>query len=146
MRTLQTRVPAVVAAVLVVGTLMVRRMRHVVVAGGSMRPTLEPGDRLLVLQIGGAPRPGALALTTDPRAPERELIKRVHSVRGGRVDVRGDAAAASTDSMQFGTLPVGRVERVLAFRYHPPGRTGRLSSRRARARAGRRRCRPTDPR
>ncbi|MDQ5840998.1 MAG: S26 family signal peptidase, partial [Chloroflexota bacterium] len=69
-----------VAAGITVG----RRWLDVVeVRGGSMAPSLLPGDRLLVESHsyqGRPPRRGEVVLAADPREPDRELIKRVVSV------------------------------------------------------------------
>jgi nickel-type superoxide dismutase maturation protease len=104
-----------------------RRIRHVVIAGTSMSPTLQPGDRLVILRTGGRPRAGRLVLSPDPRTPERMLIKRVHAVADGQVDLRGDHAVGSTDSRTFGTVPVPAVEACVAVRYHPAERAGLVS-------------------
>jgi hypothetical protein len=98
-----------------------------------MRPTFEPGDRLVILRTPWGPRAGGLALSPDPRAPERMLIKRVHAIADERVELRGDAASDSTDSRTFGPVPLRAVEACVAFRYHPLERAGRVSSPRARA-------------
>jgi len=110
-----------------------RRWLDVVeVRGGSMAPSLLPGDRLLVeshtYQSRG-PRPGEVVLAPDPREPERELIKRVASVdaAAAAVDLRGDAPAASTDSREFGAVPVSDIRWRAVFRYWPPQRAGRLA-------------------
>ena len=92
-----------------------------------MAPTLRPGDRLVMVRVPGGARPGQLVLAADPRAPGRTLVKRVHAVAGGRIDLRGDAASASTDSRTFGTVPADAVHPCLALRYHPPARRGRVS-------------------
>ena len=110
-----------------------RRWLDVVeVRGGSMAPALLPGDRLLVeshtLQ-GRQPRPGEVVLAADPREPERELIKRVASVDpiGAVADLRGDAPAASTDSREFGAVPLSEIRWRAVYRYWPPQRAGRLA-------------------
>lgn len=103
------------------------RRRHVVVADGSMRPTLEPGDRLRVdPRAYGTelPEVGAVVILEDPEDPARWLVKRVHAVDpiGRTVDVRGDAADVARDSRSFGPVPLpllrGRVTRI----YFPPER------------------------
>jgi len=105
--------------------------RHEVV-GDSMLPTLEPGDRVLVVRV---PRrwpltPGSLVAVPDPRAGRgRLLVKRATSVAGGSLDVHGDNPSASTDSRQFGSVPRRSVVGVVLYRYAPPGRTGRLHRR-----------------
>jgi nickel-type superoxide dismutase maturation protease len=121
-----------------------RRVHHLVVAGHSMEPTFEPGDRVVAVRVRNRPRPGDLAITGDPRKPDRLLIKRVYALRDGMVDLRGDHAAASTDSRTFGMVPPAAVDACVVFRYHPPERAGRVSASRARAR--RPRCRLADPR
>jgi nickel-type superoxide dismutase maturation protease len=112
---------------LVAGAALRGRVRHVVVAGNSMHPTLQPGDRLITVRTTARPRVGHLALAPDPRAPDRLLIKRVHAIAGGLVDLRGDATFASTDSRTFGAVPVRTVEGCVAVRYYPPDRAGRVS-------------------
>ena len=109
-----------------------RRWLDVVeVRGGSMAPALLPGDRLLVESHsyqGRAPRSGEVVLAADPRMPERELIKRVAAVdeESAMADLRGDAPAASTDSRDFGAVPLSSIRWRAAYRYWPPARVGRL--------------------
>lgn len=109
-----------------------RRWLDVVeVHGASMAPSLLPGDRLLVESRsfeGRAPRPGEVVLAADPRAPGRELIKRVATVDDGAglADLRGDASTASTDSRAFGAVPLTAIRWRAVFRYWPPQRAGRL--------------------
>lgn len=109
------------AAVAAGGAAAVRRVE---VAGDSMRPALEPGDRLLAVRWPRA-RPGDLVVVRDPRVPARLLVKRVAAAGPGGVEVRGDNAGASTDSRAFG--PVPRIWGRPVYRYAPPGRAGRLS-------------------
>jgi len=96
-----------------------------------MRPTLEPGDRLLVdprAYRTRPPAPGEIVVLVDPERPSRWLVKRVHGVdpTAGTVDVRGDAVDRARDSRRFGPVPtsalVGRVYRV----YYPPARRREL--------------------
>lgn len=90
-----------------------------------MRPTLEPGDRLLVRRtrrvVGGQ-----LVVVGDPRAPARAIVKRAVGVWAGGVDVRGDDQDASTDSRTFGTVPWALVRGRPWYRYAPAERAGRL--------------------
>jgi nickel-type superoxide dismutase maturation protease len=117
----------VLALTIVTVAALRRRVRHMVVAGNSMRPTLRPGDRLIMVRTTARARVGHLAVAPDPRAPQRLLIKRVHAITGGLVELRGDATFASTDSRTFGAVPMRTVERCVAFRYYPPQRAGRVS-------------------
>jgi nickel-type superoxide dismutase maturation protease len=103
-----------------------RRATTVEVAGDSMRPTLDPGDRLVVIRIGRRPvRPGDLVTVPDPRRPERVMVKRVAAVTGGSVVVEGDNPAASTDSRTFGPVPTSTLGGRVVYRYWPEGRRGR---------------------
>jgi nickel-type superoxide dismutase maturation protease len=112
---------------------MLRWLDAVQVRGASMLPALRPGDRLLVESRSFArrtPRPGEVVLAPDPRDGGRELIKRVAAVNvsEGTVEVRGDAAEASTDSRTFGSVPIAAVRWRVALRYWPPARVGRIGS------------------
>lgn len=99
------------------------RIRRVAVVGDSMRPTLEPGDRVLAVR-GPRPRRGDLVVVRDPRFPERLVVKRVSAVGPAGVEVLGDNAPASTDSRSFG--PVRNVWGTAVYRYAPAARAGRL--------------------
>lgn len=101
-----------------------RSTKRVVVTGGSMLPTFEPGDRLVVvpalrLEVGD------VVAARDPRQPERLLVKRVSRLGAGLVWLRGDNPTASTDSRDFGPLPRSAVAGRVVYRYAPPGRAGR---------------------
>ena len=62
----------------------------------------------------------------DPRYPERILVKRIAAVdrTTTTVDVRGDDPGASTDSRDFGPVPLASVIGRAVYRYAPVGRTG----------------------
>lgn len=101
-------------------------LRRVAVNGDSMRPALEPGDRLLVagfLRLN----PGDVVAVVDPREPNRVLVKRVTDVDAdGRVTVVGDNRGASTDSRTFGAVDADLVVGRAFYRYWPQARRGRL--------------------
>ena len=106
-----------------------RDLDAVVVTGKSMVPTLEPGDRLFVEARSyrrRSPLPGEIVLAADPRAPHRELVKRVAALEGGAVTILGDNPA-STDSRTFGLVPASSVRWRVLFRYWPPRRIGPVS-------------------
>lgn len=88
-----------------------------------MAPTLLSGERLLVVPLAHL-RPGQMVAVRDPRSPDRLLVKRVASTGPEGVDVRGDHAAASTDSRHFGPVPLAMVVGTVVYRYHPSGRSG----------------------
>lgn len=124
--------PLFLALGMAAGITIGRRWLDVVeVRGGSMAPSLLPGDRLLVESrsyLGRPPRPGEVVLAADPRQPDRELIKRVASIDDAAwsAELRGDAPEASTDSREFGAIPLSDIRWRAIFRYWPPQRAGRL--------------------
>ena len=107
----------------VAGAVALRVVRRVEVTGASMRPTLEPGDRLLVL-AGRRIRAGDLVALADPREPARTLVKRVGRVNEAGLTVLGDDPGASTDSRSFGPVPRRTVLGRAVYRYAPGGRAG----------------------
>lgn len=113
------------AAAAAVAAVLARRLHRLEVTGDSMRPTLEPGDRLLLFRTGRA-RAGDLVVVPDPRQPSRMIVKRVVLASAGGLTVSGDNARASTDSRQFGVVPPGTVRGRVVYRYHPDPRRGRI--------------------
>ncbi|HUH06471.1 MAG TPA: S26 family signal peptidase, partial [Egibacteraceae bacterium] len=127
------------AAAIVVGASVVRMFGRFAVAGDSMRPALEPGDRLIVGPLGRLSR-DAIVIVSDPRRPERQMAKRIVALSGetvviegieitagpGEVAVIGDNLAASTDSRTFGAIPTGLVTARAWYRYAPEHRAGWL--------------------
>ena len=103
---------------------LLRRVGRVEVAGESMRPTLHPGDRLVVVR-GRRARPGDLVTVPDPRSPQRVVVKRVASLSGATVVVRGDNPDASTDSRTFGPVPAASIGGRVVYRYFPERRRGK---------------------
>jgi signal peptidase I len=119
---------AAATAVAFAGWRILRNLDAVEVSGRSMTPTLEPGDRLLVeswTYRRRSPRVGEVVVAPDPRAPDRELVKRVAAVEAGQVTLRGDSAK-STDSRRFGSVPVADVRARAALRYWPMQHAGRI--------------------
>ncbi len=106
------------------GVWMARRTSRVEVVGDSMRPTLEPGDRLVVSRVRRA-LPGDLVAVADPRQPRRIVVKRLADVTALGLTVLGDNAAASTDSRVFGPVSPGGLRGRVVYRYHPVHRRGR---------------------
>jgi len=100
---------------------LLRRRRHLVVRGDSMRPTLAPGDHLLMnpsAYQSTEPAAGDIVVARHPFERERTLVKRVESVdHAGRCFLTGDNPNQSTDSHALGPLAahlvLGRVTRRL---------------------------------
>lgn len=83
--------------------LMLRRVR-----GHSMLPSLEHGDIVWATGLSSPQslQPGQVVVI---RHEGIEIIKRVVEVENGEIIVQGDNAADSTDSRQFGPLPLSAV-------------------------------------
>lgn len=101
------------------------------VEGLSMSPTLHDGDRVIVALTSyrrHAPRIGDVVLLEGPGG--MPLVKRVAEppvdVRPGTLWVLGDNAAESSDSREFGPLPLNRVRGRVSWRYWPPSRWGAI--------------------
>lgn len=108
------------------------------VRGGSMRPTLAPGQLLLTRRVRDitALAPGRVVVVEDPLADGHLVVKRLVHVTPAatgatgpaaglvQVTVLGDAPAASTDSRQWGPLPARAVRRVVVARWPSLSRTG----------------------
>ncbi|MGH8904791.1 MAG: nickel-type superoxide dismutase maturation protease, partial [Egibacteraceae bacterium] len=108
------------------GAVAATRVDRVTVTGLSMAPALLPGDRLLVLRTRRV-RVGDTVVVRDPRDPSFEVVKRVTALSpDGAVTVRGDHAAASTDSRTYGPVPPALIVGRAIYRYAPPTRTGRI--------------------
>ena len=73
-----------------------------------MQPTLEPGDRVLVRQLGQKTTPslGSVVVTWHPQRSKLRLIKRLKSVEETGLWLLGDNPAESTDSRQWGAVPM----------------------------------------
>jgi type IV secretory pathway protease TraF len=52
------------------------------------------------------------------------MVKRVHAAYRRGLYVRGDNAAASTDSRHLGLIPRSKLAGRVVYRYGPVGRTG----------------------
>lgn len=91
-RTPVGRVPAAAGALATVwvGLLALNRASRRV-TGDSMRPTLAPGDVVLVLPLrSGRLRRGDVIVIRDPRDPARETVKRIVGLSGDHIAMRGD--------------------------------------------------------
>ncbi len=140
----RTAGPAAVLAVAAVGALAAWwrwRPFRAAIAGGSMRPALQPGD-FVVATAGGAVRRGTVVVVERPDRPGLEVVKRIAAVAGDRVPaaavatnpgrtlgpreawILGDNPSESTDSRTFGPVGTGAIRGVVRFRYWPARRAG----------------------
>lgn len=95
-----------------------------VVRGRSMLPTLQEGDRLLVLH-GGAPRAGRLALV---RLPDRPLaVKRLTRQVDGGWWVERDNPDEGVDSWLVGPVAAEDVVATVLARVWPLRRRDHLA-------------------
>jgi nickel-type superoxide dismutase maturation protease len=88
-------------------------VRRVMIQGPSMVPTLAPGEVVTAVHRWRRVRVGDVVVVRDPRVPTRWIVKRCVARRGRLLDLRGDNAAASTDSRDFGLVDVGEVRYVV---------------------------------
>jgi Peptidase S24-like len=96
------------------------------VHGGSMLPTLRPGDRLLV-RYDGRPRAGSLVLVRFPGRPlaVKRLLRREP---GGGWWVERDNPAEGVDSWSLGAVADPDLVAVVVCRLWPrPGRFRRAA-------------------
>ena len=84
-------------------------VRRVTVEGTSMAPTYLPGERLTAFRRWRRVHEGDVVVVRDPRNPSRWLLKRCVQRVGSLLDLRGDNAQASTDSRDFGLVPIHNV-------------------------------------
>jgi nickel-type superoxide dismutase maturation protease len=103
-----------------------RHIDRVEVSGQSMLPVLQPGDRVVVWKTASV-RPGDIVAASDPRQPGRALLKRAAEIGPGGAVLLGDNPGQSTDSRQFGPVPVASLQGKAVYRYAPPARAGRLA-------------------
>lgn len=86
--------------------LLIRR-----VVGPSMQPTLRPSQIIVATSLK-RPVPGNVILFNHNRL---EKIKRLEKIDGNKMFVIGDNPAQSTDSRQFGALPMTAITAVVIW-------------------------------
>jgi len=69
-----------------------------------MTPTLQPGERVTAVRRWRRVRPGDVVVARHGSAPSGLIVKRCAGRVGSRIELRGDNAAASTDSRDFGAV------------------------------------------
>ena len=89
------------------------------VEGESMRPTLNPDDRVLVRRTSAdtdTPPLGAVVVAWHPLRPGLRLIKRLQSVGHDGMILLGDNPSSSTDSRQLGPIPPSALIGIVVSR------------------------------
>jgi nickel-type superoxide dismutase maturation protease len=127
-----------VGAVVVLGVVWacVRwRPSRVAIEGGSMAPTLAPGDFALAVPLRH-PEVGDVVVVEHPHRPGYEMVKRIAAAPGQRVSertlepgewwVEGDFADASTDSRTFGPVSREALKAKVVLIYWPRDRRRRI--------------------
>ncbi len=76
-----------VAAIVVVTVLFLFCFRVFSVDGPSMKPTLQPEDRVVVSNIGYKAQPGDIVVLSGTDGNQKPIIKRVIAVAGDVVDI-----------------------------------------------------------
>ncbi len=91
-------------------------LRRFRVEDDSMRPTLEPGDYVVVNRWAyrfRKPAKGDLVVVRDPARWDRFLVKRIFDAHPTRIELVGDNEGRSRDSRTFGPIAfeavVGKV-------------------------------------
>lgn len=93
--------------------LLCRLRKGVCVEGRSMLPALSPGDIALIdlrAYRRYPPKPGDIVLCAHPFKKNLQLLKRVHRIDDGCLELRGDNAEESTDSRQLGAIPITLIK------------------------------------
>jgi nickel-type superoxide dismutase maturation protease len=94
-------------------TILTFFVQRISVEGSSMVPTYVSGERLTVVRRWRRVRTGDVVVIPDPSSSGRWLLKRCVAREGSRLDLRGDNAAASTDSRDFGLVPARDVRWIV---------------------------------
>ncbi|MEZ0234062.1 MAG: signal peptidase I [Actinomycetota bacterium] len=108
---------------------------RVEIEGGSMAPTLAPGDWALIASPSRYEREDVVVVE-HPGRPGYEMVKRIVGVPGDQVGDRvlgddeywvvGDYEPASTDSRQFGPVRADELKAKVLIVYWPPERRRRV--------------------
>jgi nickel-type superoxide dismutase maturation protease len=101
------------------------------IEGGSMAPTLVPGDWALVAAPARFER-GSIVVVEHPERPGYEMVKRLTGIPGDAIGehtlgadewwVEGDLEAASTDSRRFGPVRREALKARVLLIYWPKER------------------------
>ena len=86
---------------------------RVTVEGPSMLPSYIQGERITALRRWRPVREGDVVILRDPLDANQWLLKRCVGRVGRRLDLRGDNAAASTDSRDFGLVDAREVAYIV---------------------------------
>ncbi len=100
---------------------ILRRYDRLRVTGNSMIPLLSPGEEILIDPRAYRvhyPQPDDLVVAVHPYRADLLLIKRVRWVEAdGRCYLQGENIADSTDSRQFGLIPLSLLRGKVRCRF-----------------------------
>ncbi|MCL4313934.1 MAG: nickel-type superoxide dismutase maturation protease [Actinobacteria bacterium] len=96
---------------------------RVEVDGFSMYPTLLPGDRLIVYRTRKL-APGDIVVAVVPDSNPQHMVKRLAEIDRQGAVLLGDNTLASTDSRNFGPVPLACLKGKVVYRYFPLDRSG----------------------
>ena len=89
----------------------IRRKKRFVIEGPSMKPTLNPGDQVLVdvkKHLRQSLRPSEIVLFRQINS-DLLMVKRIVAIEKNALNLRGDNEGQSTDSRDFGLVPIDNV-------------------------------------
>jgi nickel-type superoxide dismutase maturation protease len=92
---------------------ILRRRKRFCVTGTSMQPLLQPGEEILINPHAyqkDLPQVNDLVVAIHPHRENLEIVKRVHYItEDGTFFLLGDNLSHSTDSRNFGTIPLKNI-------------------------------------
>lgn len=144
---IRTVVPRAVRITAVICACSVIHMEFISVtflSGPSMEPILQGGDLVIINKFGTAFERGDVVVAISPNVPSQMICKRITATEGDRVEdppssmascfiprghvwLQGDNTENSTDSREYGPVPLGLIKGKPFFKMWPLRNIGRLS-------------------
>lgn len=104
-------IEALVSALVTVILLFTFCFRIVGVEGSSMVPTLHNGDRVVISDLGYAPKAGDIVVLNKPNLTSKPFIKRIIATQGQTVDIDYASGTVIVDGQP---LAEGYIEEPIA--------------------------------
>lgn len=100
---------------------LLRKRKRFRVTGNSMLPLLKPGEEVLIdpnIYQKQRPEVGDIVIAQHPTQKNLQIIKRVVTVQENNTCLLlGDNPPASTDSRQFGEVPLSLLQGRVTCRF-----------------------------